>query len=658
VRRMNRRVLTWGVLLAISALLIIGIQGSFADDSGKTSRFKKVEIQTTQYIWELVSGKDARVVCQVIVNHPTRPSNEEAIQACADQIFPSQPAPSATGTPQPGPTAIPFNLADFFNSVYWRFIATQELKRTIQVPLPEIITNLTVPTNQSAPYYAIITAYEPVFGERITSISGMINGAAFTCPSARCQVPIKKDSALEFWATSSFGDDSQHSQAAMVIVQKDNGQTLEMASLVPIPFFQDACSIAWGLPQINQPAWSRLPASPDDLNTMKPYQYLAGKLLAAGMVNASECPGGGLTATGGANTCGLQQTNQAVIDWQNRFDVPIWEAGRSLGVPPRMIKSLIAQESQFWPGNSRNIYSEYGLGQLSQSGADVALRWDNDLFSSICSGLIYDCSKIYGRLSASMQATMRGGLVRTVNSECADCPHGLDEARAYESIPLFARTLRSNCLQVNYIMRRHNAQVSYSDLWHFTLVSYHSGYECLKEALDTTDLNKEPDDWQHVSAYLQCPGSISYVEELWKSLLDFDKYRLNPAERPASLATFPVMQTSTRPAPTSTSTPAPILSLSHIRVLVYVDANKNNYPDTGEKVDSMLVTATFPDGEILNGTTNNGEVIFDLTGRPVDISVTVTLPEVYHSTKVRVIRDGEIPVIFRLEQPVVPPVLP
>lgn len=652
---MNRRVLTWGVLLAISALMILGIRGSYADD-GTTGRFKTVEVQTTQYVWELVSNQDGRVICQAIVNHPTRPSNEETIQICADQIFPLSPTPMPAGTPQPTP--VPFNLADFFRSVTWRFIATQELTRTIKVPLPEIIINLTVPPGQSAPYYAIIAAYEPVFGQHITSITGVLNGIPFTCPAERCQVPIGADSAMEFWATSSLGDESKHMQAVLVVAYKENQTTLELASLVPATLFRDACGIAWGLPQTNLPAWSSLPASPDELNTMRSYQYLAGKLLAAGVVNASDCPGGGLMTNGGSNTCGLNATTQAVIDWQNHYDAAIWEAGRSLGVPPRLLKTVIGQESQFWPGNARHIYSEYGLAQLSQSGADVALRWDNDLFFSICSELVYDCSKIYGRLSAWMQATMRGGLVRAVNAECPTCPHGIDEGRAYESIPMIARTLRSNCLQVKYLMRGYTDNTSYEDLWRFTLVSYHSGYQCLKDALDGVDINQQPDDWRHVSAYLGCPGSILYVEEVWKALQEFNAYRYKPAEgeRPAAAAVFEITPTPPRPAPTSTPTPIP--SFSHIRVLVYVDQNQNQYPDAGEYVDGIRVTVTFPDGQVYNATTTNGEAIIELTGQAVGSEVIVALPEVFRSQKVRVILDGELPVIFRLEQPVAPPALP
>jgi hypothetical protein len=653
---MDRRVLTWGIVLAISALLIIGIQESNADN-GDTGRYKLVEVQTTQYIWDLISNKDGHVICQAIVNHPNRPSNEETIQTCADQIFPALPTADPSGSPRPTP--VPFNLADFFRSVTWRFIATQELTRTIKQPLPAIIVNVTAPPNQSPPYYAVIAAYEPVFGEHITSISGVLNGAAFTCPSARCEVPIRSDSALEFWATSSYGDDSRHLQAVLVISQKaDRTKTLEVASLYPVTLFQDACLVTWGMPQYEMPAWSRFPATPEDLNTSRPYHYLAGKLLNAGLVDASDCPQTGLTGSGDYNSCALKATNQAVIDWQNHYDVSIWEAGRSVGVPPQMLKMLIGQESQFWPANSRHIYNEFGLGQLSQSGADVALRWDNELFSSVCSGLVYDCSKIYGRLSTWMQATMRGGLVRTVDSECATCPHGIDEARAYESIPIIARTLRSNCLQVNYLMDRYIASSTYEDLWRFTLVSYHSGYQCLQEALFGVYYNNQPTDWQHVSAFLGCPGSQLYVNEVMKSLEEFDTFRLKSVDgdRPVSQAVFKIVPTATRPAPTQTPTPVP--SMSHIRVLVYVDTNKNQYPDAGENVEGIRTTVTLAGGQVRSATTINGEVVFDLTGQPVNSDVTVALPEMYRSYKVRVTRDGEIPVIFRLEQPVTPPALP
>ncbi len=75
-------------------------------------------------------------------------------------------------------------------------------------------------------------------------------------------------------------------------------------------------------------------------------------------------------------------------------------------------------------------------------------------------------------------------------------------------------------------------------------------------------------------------------------------------------------------------------------------------------MEGLKVTATLQDGTVLEQTTHNGEVVFDLTGQPVGSTVTVALPQIARSTKVRVTSDGEIPVIFRLEQPVVPPALP
>jgi hypothetical protein len=93
-------------------------------------------------------------------------------------------------------------------------------------------------------------------------------------------------------------------------------------------------------------------------------------------------------------------------------------------------------------------------------------------------------------------------------------------------------------------------------------------------------------------------------------------------------------------------------------VLVYVDQNQNQYPDAGEYVDGIRVTVTFPDGQVYNATTTNGEAIIELTGQAVGSEVIVALPEVFRSQKVRVILDGELPVIFRLEQPVAPPALP
>lgn len=662
---MRRRALIIAGLLAVVAALFFGTRESRAVQVSGTNRYKTIHIRVTEYVWSLVSNQTGQVVCQIIVDHPNRPTYDETLQVCGSQIFPQAPTPTPYGTPAaptstpspattPEATAKPFDLAEYFMGVAFRFENTQEIDRTVKVPLPEIITNLTVPPGQTSNFYVVAAAYEPIYGERITAITGTVNGNAFTCQAARCLIPISTDSTVEFWAVSSFGDESRHSQATLRLNTSDHTTTLELSSLIPLAFFQDACAISWGTPLANLPTWASFPPSPDELNTMKPYQYLAGQLLYTGQVKAPECPGGGLISGTGPNACGLEKTTQAVIDWQNQFDVDIWSASRTVGIPPRLIKTMIEQESQFWPANSRRALYEYGLGQISPSGADTALRWDPDLFNSVCNGLLYDCSKVYSQLPTWLQATVSGGLMNSLNTECPTCPTGFDLEKVHNSIPVLARTVRANCYQTKYLMSQRAGKPTYEDLWKFTFVLYHSGYDCLARAIDITLYNDQPVDWEHVSANLgDCPGAQEYVNNFWTSLTNFDKYRLIKTQTPVP-AVFASPPASGTQAPTAT----PALAKSRLHVLVYVDANQNNIPDSGEYVNGVHVQVSFPDGHIVNGNTVNGTVNVDLTGRPIDEELLVSLPELYRSQLVNVTSSGEVLATFRLEQPVVPPVLP
>lgn len=674
-----RRVWVWGGFLAVAlaalALVVLGIQHSAASPlDAPSERSKKVDIDETQYIWELVSNVDGSIICQVVVDHPTRPSYEETIQICGSQIFPPEPtrtplAPTATpntaqtatatqsATRAPTATPEPFDLATYFNHVTWRFASSRVFKRTVYVPVPEIIVNLSVSPNVTGVHIATIAAYEPVYGQRITGMVGTLNGAAFTCSAPRCELPILGDASLEFWATSSFGDESRHAQADLRLEASAEGSTLKVVSITPRYLFQDACAQIWGKPAYDLPAWAALPATPEDLHTQKPYQFLAGKLLAAGYVtSAADCPGGGLMSNGAPNTCGLEKSINDVVGWQNQFDVAIWSAGRDMGIPPRILKTLVEQESQFWPGNGQRGAFEYGLGQLNPNGADVALRWDNNLFSTTCNGLMYDCSRFYGKLPGWAQATLRGGLMRSIDAECPTCPHGLDMEKAFNSLTVVAQTLRSNCRQVKFMtdtMGVRNA-FGYEDLWRFTLVSYHSGYQCLRDAFNYASYNEQVNSWDQVVGYLSCQGSQYYANTTWKSLQEFDVYRL-----PAAAGETVQVKAAFVPTATPLPSPTPVLALSHLRVEVYMDGNANQYPDPGEGVDGMLVTATFADGRSMQARTQKGVAIIDFSGLPVaDQDVSVSLPTLYRIQKVRVTRDGEVPVVFRLEQPVVPPALP
>lgn len=654
---MKRRVFLLGILLAVLGLISIVSQNTNADNGGKFSRHKTVEINVTQYVWELISNRDGRLICEIVVEYPTRPTYQDTITFCAEQIFTSELTPTPSDVSQATPA--PFDLAEFFQTVSYRFMKTQKLIRAVEVPVAEMTVNLVSPGAPAGQPFVSIYAYEPVIGEKILEIRGNLNGWEFYCPSTRCDVPITKDAILEFWAVSSYGDESLHSRATIRLLRTEQGDQIELTSLEPVVLYQDACAAIWRLPQYQRPKWADLPPLPDDLNTMKPYQYLAGQLLNAGIVSAQDCPGGGLISPGAPNLCGLNQAMDAVIDWQNQFDMVIWDTARKLGIPPRIMKTLIEQESQFWPANGRRYIFEYGLGQLSQAGADVALRWDNELFASVCNGLLYDCSIVYGKLPTWVQAQLRGGLMNMMNSECATCAHGIDLTRAQDSIPVLARILRSNCQQVKYIVDRNGSTASYEDLWRMTLVSYHSGYECLNSALVVLKYNDLDADWDNLSSVLSCPSGRLYTNEFWKSLLEFDMYQVKRPERGQLVARAEFVATPTPTiTPKPTMTPTVMLSMAHIRVLVFIDHNHNQYPDDAERVNEVTVEAQFQDGSTKTVQTTRGEAIFDLSGRPVGGYVVISLPELYRTQRMRINQDGEVPVIFRLEEPIVPPVLP
>jgi hypothetical protein len=98
------------------------------------------------------------------------------------------------------------------------------------------------------------------------------------------------------------------------------------------------------------PDWLSTPEDPAFLASEEPYSYLAGRLIAEGVVDASSCPSGGLLSNGYADNCGLEVAMPEVIEWQNQFDDQIMDVALNSKVPAQLLKNLFALESQFWPG--------------------------------------------------------------------------------------------------------------------------------------------------------------------------------------------------------------------------------------------------------------------------------------------------------------------
>ena len=123
----------------------------------------------------------------------------------------------------------------------------------------------------------------------------------------------------------------------------------------------------------------------------------------------------------------LKMRRPVVNDWQNRFDNLIFSASRQTGVPAKLLKSIFARESQFWPGAMAGP-AEAGLGQMTKGGADAVLMWNPSFYEQFCPTILDDQSakqrsilnqRKIGRelgLNDAARSILRNALVRSVDA--------------------------------------------------------------------------------------------------------------------------------------------------------------------------------------------------------------------------------------------------
>jgi hypothetical protein len=194
---------------------------------------------------------------------------------------------------------------------------------------------------------------------------------------------------VEFWAESSFGDTSQLYTALVRVIETgvtttpgSSGYYVDVLSTQWIGGRVASCAQTWqAFPPVgNLVPWLSTPDQSALMATGEAYYYLAGRLIAQGVVDATGCPAGGLLPNGYADACGLEAARPVVETWQNQFDARIIQAAQDSGIPGQLMKNLFAQESQFWPGVFRVPY-EFGLGQITDKGTDTILMWNAEFFN-------------------------------------------------------------------------------------------------------------------------------------------------------------------------------------------------------------------------------------------------------------------------------------
>jgi len=309
---------------------------------------------------------------------------------------------------------------------------------------------------------------------------------------------------------------------------------------------------------------------------------------------------------------------------------------------------------------------------------DVLLRRDPALYQQVCPGVLSNCTSPYVSLPPAEQAMIRGAVVSMTDASCPTCDYGLDLAKAKESVAIFSRLMRSNCEQVDTILALavkpdedvdaatataavatvlaggETPLTSYEDYWRFTLTAYHSGLSCLQNAVIATKKEKLPATWENVSEKLKCKGGADYVDGFMENLQAFDSYRFQTTKD--DVAAVPVSTI----VPTSTAAPSPTVEIStaQVKVQVFMDRNGNQQPDEGEWIDAMTVALSTSNNEEIRQRTVNGITVFDMTGYPPGIGITVSLPGLYRSENLTLPEQGEVLVTFMFEQPVLPTSLP
>lgn len=283
----------------------------------------------------------------------------------------------------------------------------------------------------------------------------------------------------------------------------------------PVP-----CETAYGqAPASDQTGWLKRNVAVADLATSNRYDLLVGHLLKTGLVNGASCPAGGLNSDGSPNGCGLDLAQESATAWQNRYDAAILADANDKGLPPYVLKAVIAVESQFWPAPDW-IKGEIGLGQMTSNGADLALAYRPAFYQQICRQALGEeaCQKSYIELPPSSKYMLQGLVLRSIDATCPTCQGGIDPGRGNQAVGVLSETLAASCTQAARVFRMGTGKIpteklSYEDFWRFVLADYHSGAGCLYQALRITG---DPSTWTAISTNLTgyCTTGREYVRRI------------------------------------------------------------------------------------------------------------------------------------------------
>ena len=573
------------VLFMISLIIGSGTIKTVKAQDGP-DRVTWISVDTSAYDWWLARWSDNNIACQFTLDHEGAPTENEIQKICGDHILNEWLSTPPCVVSEEGGEVSPCK------GLYLQNIGATVMKKDIQIDLPApavwiTVTGYILPetTNKwEGEPQLLLVGEEKLANESITRINGVYEGKNFSCEGSECSLPLYRTGdqgvTLTFWGESSFGDTTEEYTAFVRVLPwadmtvEGTGRPTRSGYYVDIISSQwqaqqnSTCAAIWqSFPSVEgPPEWLESPTDSSGLSSSLPLHYLAAMLIQNGVVDASECPSGGLEYYAAANQCGMETAREAVTEWQNQFDGEILQTSEKTGIPALLLKNIFAHESQLWPGIYRNV-EEVGLGQLTEDGAEAALLWNPVFYTQFCPLVLYEdtCARGYGNLSQNEQTILRGALVQKADASCQDCTLGIDLTQANFSVGIFGETIVGNCAQVDrmlYNLTGESAGVvaSHDDLWRYTLVNYNAGPGCLWYAFQRTWDAGDQLDWLHVAANLigGCRAGVDYVMDISRGdtapILEFSTPLPTPTATPGRvMATTTPVYTNT---PTITTTPA------------------------------------------------------------------------------------------------------
>jgi hypothetical protein len=520
-----------------TAMLLFGaVAGIWGSAYAQSPARQTVVIEPyTEYLWWLIRFSNNEILCSIPVDHEGPPTIEEVNKACGADL-----ATEWWTTPPCKIGNKPISRCDGVY-VYLVSITPKEREVVLELPKPTVWLTLegcpqTTP-DEMCPTLPILvlTGEEPLPDESIVAIQGTYDGEAFSCPGNICRLQMRatplQGVTVEFWADSSYGDSSDHYFAQVRAIESGvspvpggSGWHVDVISTQWQGKTLTSCAKIWeAFPPVGTPpAWLSTPDHFELLASGDPYFYLAGRIISQGLIDVSGCPGGGLLPNGYADACGLEKARPLIEVWQNQFDQRIIGVSNETGVPAQLMKNLFAQESQFWPGMFRVPY-EFGLGQVTDQGADAIFMWNPVFFNQFCPLVLSSdaCSRGYLGLTVPDQALLRGALALQAKADCVDCPTGVNLDDTYFTVSLFANMLQANCAQVARTVFTATNQMAgrvatYEDLWRLTVANYHAGPGCTAFAIHQAWQTAGKLDWGTVSTRFTdpCRSVVPYVEQI------------------------------------------------------------------------------------------------------------------------------------------------